>query len=294
MADTVTVERRGVRFWTLRAVRLAAVAYLAVVAFLYIAQAWLIFPGQMSHGKSYAHVTPPAGAELVHLTTGMGDDVVALFGPALSLKDEPLADAASRPTIVFFYGNGDCLANNADVFRAFRRVGANVLIPEYPGYGMSGGSPGELECRSAAEAAFDYLAARPDVDPKRIYASGWSLGSAVAVDLATRRPVAGLAIFSSFTSMVDMGRLAYPFIPVSWLLRHRFESEAKLATVSCPVLVVHGRADSIIPFAMSERLAAAARGPATVLAIDGADHGNVFAVGGAKLLDAISRFVGTR
>jgi pimeloyl-ACP methyl ester carboxylesterase len=226
------------------------------------------------------------------MTTAMGDDVVALFGPALSPKGEPLADAASRPTVLFFYGNGDCLAHYTGFLGSIRRIGVNVMIPEYAGYGMSGGSAGELECRATAEAAFDHLASRPDVDPKRIYAAGWSLGSGVAVDLASRRPVAGLAVFSAFTSLVDMGRLAYPFVPVSWLLRHRFESEAKLASLSCPVLVVHGRADREIPFAMSERLAAAAHGPVTTLAIDGAGHEDVFEVGGAALRAAVSRFVG--
>jgi fermentation-respiration switch protein FrsA (DUF1100 family) len=295
MADTVTVApRRRVRSWALRVVRLAAVAYLAVVGLLYIAQGWLIFPGRASQGKAYAQVAPTGGAELVRRRTATGDDVVALFGAALSPKGEPLADAASRPTVVFFYGNGDCLAHYTGFLGNMRRIGVNVMIPEYAGYGMSGGTAGEMECRSTAEAAFDNLASRPDVDPKRIYAAGWSLGSGVAVDLASRRPVAGLAVFSAFTSLVDMGRLVYPFVPVSWLLRHRFDSESKLAGISCPVLIVHGRADREIPFAMSERLAAAARGPVTVFPVDGAGHEDVFAVGGAALRDAVARFVGVR
>jgi uncharacterized protein len=263
-----------------------------VLGFLYFAQTWLIFPGHASQGQAYARVAPPRGAELVPLTTASGARVVALFGAALSPRGEPLADAAARPTILFFYGNGDYLANNVDLFEAFRRLGANVAIPEYAGYGVSGGRPGEQPCRETAEAAFDHLASRPDVDPHQIYAAGWSLGAAVAVDLASRRPVAGLAIFSAFTSMIDMGRRLYPFVPVSWLLSHRFESEAKLAAISCPVFVAHGRADRTIPFAMSERLAAAARGPVTFRAVDGADHDNVFAVGGPSLLEALGKFVG--
>ena len=131
------------------------------------------------------------------------------------------------------------------------------VIPDYAGFGMSGGSPGERECAATADAALDHLLSREDVDPARVVAAGWSLGSGVAVDLASRRPVAGLAIFCSFTSMADMGRLAYPFIPVSWLLSHRFDNEAKVARISCPVLIGHGRVDTVIPFSMSERLAAA-------------------------------------
>jgi fermentation-respiration switch protein FrsA (DUF1100 family) len=262
-----------------------------VIGFLYFAQTWLIFPGRSSQGQAYARVAQPRGTALVHLTTASGDDVVALFGPALGPRGQPLADAATRPTILFFYGNGDCLAFNVDMLEAFRRCGANVMIPEYAGYGMSGGKASERACRETAEAAFDHLASRPDVDPRRIYSAGWSLGAAVAVDLASRRPVAGLAIFSAFTSMVDIGRHLFPFVPISWLLEHRFESEAKLADVACPVLVAHGRADRTIPFAMSERLAAAARGPVTFLAIDGADHNDFFAVGGERVLDALARFI---
>ena len=141
MADTVTVEPdlsherpraprwRRARHWAFRVVRLVVVSYVAVLGFLYIAQGWLIFPGHGSQGKAYARVAPPAGAEMVQLRTASGDDVVALFGQALSPKGVPLADAASRPTVVFFYGNGDCLAHCTGLFGAFRRIGGNVMIP---------------------------------------------------------------------------------------------------------------------------------------------------------------------
>ena len=293
MTDTVERRRRGARYWSLRGLRLAVVAYVAVLGFLYLAQSWLLFPGRISQGREWARVDhAPDGAELVRLTTAAGDPVVALFGRALDRRGAPREDAATRPTIVFFYGNGDCLAHNLDLFRAFRRLGANVLIPDYVGYGMSGGSPGERECAATADAALDYLLSRPDVDPSRVVAAGWSLGSGVAVDLASRRPVAGLALFCAFTSVVDMARLTYPFIPVSWLLEHRFESEAKLAKIECPVLIGHGRVDTVIPFSMSERLAAAARGPVTFVPVDRADHNSFFAAGDPEVFEALGRFLG--
>jgi fermentation-respiration switch protein FrsA (DUF1100 family) len=277
--------------FTWRVVRLAVVAYLAVMGFLYLAQTWLIFPGRSTQGKAYAQVEPRKGLELIRMKTALGDDVVALFGAALSPDGSPAPDASACPTVLFFYGNGDCLAANVDLLGELRRRGANVMIPEYAGYGMSGGSPSEAGCYATADAAYDHLASRPDVDPTRIYAAGWSLGSGVAVDLASRRPVAGLVIFSSFTSMVDMGRLLYPWVPVSLLLEHRFESEAKIAKVTCPMLIGHGRQDRAIPFAMSDRLAAAARSPVTRIAVDRADHNDLFYVGGRALYDAIGRFV---
>ena len=286
-------KRRDARYWALRGLRLAVVAYVAVLGFLYIAQAWLIFPGRISQGKEWARVDRvPEGAELVELKTAAGDPVVAIFGRALDRAGRPREDAARRPTILFFYGNGDCMAHNLDLFRAFRRLGANVLIPDYTGYGMSGGSPGERECAATADVALDHLLSRPDVDPSRIVVSGWSLGSGVAVDLASRRPVAGLAIFCAFTSLVDMARLTYPFIPVSWLLEHRFESESKLGRIECPVLIGHGRVDTIIPFSMSERLAAVARGPVTFVPVDRGDHNSFFAAGDPVVFEAMGRFLG--
>lgn len=301
MADALQHERvdlRPAERWRarlkrfgVRAVRVAVLAYVAVLGALFFGQGWLIFPGRVSQGTASAHVEAPAGTELVRLKTASGDEIAALFGPALGDDGKPVADAATRPTVLFFYGNGDRLANARSLFQGFRRVGANVMIPEYVGFGLSTGSPSERGCRETAEAAFDWLAARPDVDPHGIVAAGWSLGAGVAVDLAARRPVAKLATFSAFTSMVAMGRLDYPYVPVSLLLRHRFESDAKLPTVTCPTFIAHGRADEAIPYAMSERLAAIAGGPVTFVPIDGAHHNDLFSVGGHELFEAFRTFV---
>ena len=158
-------------------------------------------------------VRPRADAELVTLSTANGDRVVALFGPALTREGEPHPEASRRPTLLYFYGNGMCLNDTLEQFDHFRRLGANVLIPDYVGYGMSGGQPGESGCLATADAAYDHLQSRRDVDPRAIVAVGWSLGGAVAIDLASRRPVAGLAAFSTFTSMVEMARRNFPFLP---------------------------------------------------------------------------------
>ena len=283
-------SRRSPGYWVYRALRLALFAYIAVLAYLYIAQTWMIFPGRSSQGETYARVVPSRGAELVELTTASGDRVAALFGPALTREGAAREDAASRPTLLFFYGNGDCLAANVDLFDEFRRLGANVMIPDYAGYGMSGGEASEAGCYATADAAYDYLRARPGVDPERLFVAGWSLGAAVAVDLASRRPVEGLAIFSAFTSMADMARVLYPFLPVSWLLHHRFESEEKIAKVTCPILIGHGRLDRAIPFAMADRLEAAAGGPVTRVAVD-TDHNDFFAGGSAAVLGPLSRLL---
>jgi fermentation-respiration switch protein FrsA (DUF1100 family) len=274
-----------------RLFRSVAVAYLLVVILLYFNQGWLIFPGRATQGQAYAQVEPPPGTELVSLRTASGVRIVALFGKALGPDGSLLPDSAHRPTMLFFYGNGTWLSGAVPQFQKFRRLGANVLIPEYVGYGMSGGTAGEKGCYATADAAYDYLLTRKDVSAGKIVAAGGSLGGAVAIDLAFRKPVAGLATFSTFTSMGEMAARNYPFVPVKLLLRHRFESERKMARARCPVLIGHGTEDALVPYAMADRLAAAAPGPVTRLRVEGAGHNDFFSTGGNTVLEAFRRFM---
>ena len=173
--------------------------------------------------------------------------------------------------------------------KRFRRLGLNVLIPDYLGYGLSGGRASEIGCRETADAAYQALLAR-GFAPARIIACGWSLGGAVAIDLAARRRVGGLIAFSTFTSTHDMALSICPMPLPRWFFAHRFESQGKIATLTCPILLGHGRRDPIVPFPMFERLAAAASGPVSTLVIDDAEHIDFFDAGGLRLDEAIQRF----
>ena len=283
--------RSRLRRWVVRLILVPLLVYVGVVVIFSTFQARLIFPGSETQGTPEAVVRPPPGAELVELTTARGDRVVALFGKALTPDGSPRLDASACPTLLYFYGNAMCLGDASGEFARFRRLGANVLIPEYVGYGMSGGRAGESGCRETAEAALAHLESRRDVDRGRIVAAGWSLGGAVALDLAAGHPVAGVATFCTFTRMADLSRRLFPFLPGSLLLRHRFENLSKIATVGCPVLIGHGRADRIIPFAMADRLAEAAKGPVTRVTIDEADHNDFFPSGGERIDTALRRFI---
>jgi fermentation-respiration switch protein FrsA (DUF1100 family) len=139
---------------------------------------------------------------------------------------------------------------------------------------------------------YAHAVSRPDVDPKRIVPMGWSLGAATAIDLASREQVAGVVTFSAFTSMADMARRVLPIFPSSLLLKHRFESERKIATLKCPIFIAHGVRDSIIPSFMSDRLARVA-GDRVVdtMFIDDADHNDFFEVAGPELSARIKRFL---
>jgi fermentation-respiration switch protein FrsA (DUF1100 family) len=258
---------------------------------LNLMQTWMIFPGASTQGKPESEVRPIPGTELLRLPAADGDVVTALFGAALQPDGRPRADASRLPTIIFFYGNAMCLADSLGEFDWFRRLGANVLIPDYRGYGMSGGKPSEAALYATAETAYAHLRTRRDIDPERIVAAGWSLGGGVAVDLAHRRPVRALIIFSTFTSVVDMAHQVLPFLPHTLLVRHRFENLTKLGNIRVPTFIGHGRRDSVVPYPMAERLARAAAGPVTFLPIATADHNDFFVKGDAELTRALEKFL---
>ena len=167
-----------------RVIRLTILTYAVILSFLYLFQARLIFPGSSTQGQADAQIRHRADAQLLHFETKTGEQVVALFGLAQTAGDKPDPAAYDRPTMIYFYGNGMCLNQAMPEFDRFRRLGLNVLIPDYVGYGMSGGRPSEHGCQATADAAYDFLVSTRGVDPKTIVSAGWSLGGAVAIDLA--------------------------------------------------------------------------------------------------------------
>ncbi len=260
---------------------------------LAVFQTYLIFPGHATQGRKDSIIRPFAGSELVELKTASGEKVVALFGAAMTENNRPLADAASRPTLLYFYGNGMCAADCEGEFLKFRERGFNVLIPDFLGYGMSGGKPSEAGVYATADAAFEHLLSRSDVDASKIVPMGWSLGAAAAIHVASTRKVPCLVTVSAFTSMADMGHHLFPYMPIRLLLRHHFENEAKIRGIHVPMFMAHGTVDDIIPFEMHGKLIAAAGGPVTKYVVEGGKHNDVFDVGGPEMLDAIAEFVTT-
>ena len=278
------------RLW--RIARSVLIGYLLIVLLLSMFQERLIFPGQSSQGKPFAEFVTPRDAERVKLHLPDGTPIVGLFGPAKNADRKVITDPRRYPTILFFYGNGMCLADATDLVEQLRRRGANVLAADYPGYGLSGGHVGEKPFYAAADALYDYALKRPEVDPARIVPMGWSLGGGVAVDLASRRPAAGLILFSTFSSVGDVAVQTMPRIfPVRLLLKHRFDSVAKLPSVGCPILIGHGTADPIVPFALSKKLRAAARTPVTYVEVARAGHNDIFETGYRQVYDSIEAFL---
>jgi hypothetical protein len=155
-----------------------------------------------------------------------------------------------------------------------REIGVSVFIFDYPGYGRSEGSPSEAGCYAAADAAYEWLTESQHVSPGHVLLVGRSLGTAVAVDLAARKPHRALVLVSPVSSFPDAAQSHYPFLPARWLVHNRFDSLAKIGQCPGPVLIVHGTRDRTAPFAQGKRLFAAANEPKRFVARDGADHGD--------------------
>lgn len=175
--------------------------------------------------------------------------------------------------------------------RQFHRLGLGVLALDYRGYGESDGVPSEAGLYADARAAYDYLQDSLRIPPERVIIYGHSLGSAVAIELASEVPAAGLIIEGAFTSVPDIGAELYPFLPVRAMARSRFPSLQRIATLRTPVLIIHGRDDTTIPPAHGRRLFDAAREPKTLLEVPGG-HDDAFEVGAREYEAGIAQFLG--
>lgn len=196
----------------------------------------------------------------------------------------------AQGTILFFHGNAGNIGNRLEKIALFYTLNYHVFIIDYRGYGKSEGRPSEVGIYRDAVAAFDYLASRQDIDPKRIVAYGESLGGSVAVDLVTRRPLTGLILDSTFPSAVDMAQVVYPFIP-SFLLKTKLDSFKKIRTLKIPKLFIHSAEDEIVPFALGKKLFEAAPEPKAFLTTFGThnegfrDSYDIYLEGIRKFLD---------
>ena len=272
----------------LRYALIASVTYLALLALAPWAQQYAIFPGTIGASpRTKASIV--ADSQPFTLNLPDGTPLRGLFCPAPAASP----GAGKQPTILYFYGNGSSVAHSGTEISLFRECGANVMVVDYPGYGDSHGTASEKSFYQAATALWDYAASHPQVDEQRIIIVGWSLGGAVAIDLASRRPAAGLMTLSTFTSMDEMAHLRMPILPVSLILKHHFLSIRKLAGLRVPFVVAHGDGDYNVPFYMAKRLSDAAISSPDVqyVPIAGADHISIFTIGHDQLTAALRKLL---
>ena len=197
-------------------------------------------------------------------------------------------------TLVWFHGNAGNISNRVDnLAELHSRLGMNIFIFDYRGYGKSEGSPSEEGIYRDARAALAYLQARPEPAPQQIVYFGRSLGAAVAIGLAGQQPPAGLVLVAPFTSLGDMARIVYPYLPLKWLLGNRYNSAARISQLHQPVLIMHGDQDEIVPLSQGDKLLEAANPPKRFQVLPGAGHNDTYSAAGDIYWHALSEFLGS-
>ena len=198
----------------------------------------------------------------------------------------------SDVTWLWFHGNAGNISHRLHNLRLLHdRLGVNIFLFDYRGYGRSQGKPSEQGTYRDAEAALAYLRSRPDVDNGKIVYFGRSLGAGVAVELARRDSPHALILESPVPSIPRMARLTFPYLPLGLLLSTRYDSLAKIGAIETPLLLLHGDKDDIIPINEGRRLFDAASEPKTFYTIQGAGHNDTYSVGGEEYLAALSDFL---
>jgi fermentation-respiration switch protein FrsA (DUF1100 family) len=235
-----------------------------------------------------SHVPPPAALGLLQV-----ERVTFTTADAITLNGWYFPSARRQSiTVLVCNGNAGNRAYRAPLASALQARGMSVLLFDYRGFGDNAGSPTETGLAADSRAARSYLLGRPDVDASRLVYFGESLGAAVAIELAGAHPPAALVLRSPFTSLTDVGRTHYPFLPVRWLLQDRFPSIDRIGSLRVPILVIAGDRDGIVPFEQSRRIYEAATGTKKLVVITGADHNDDDLFAGHTMLEAIVQFVG--
>ena len=196
-------------------------------------------------------------------------------------------DLINKKTILFFHGNAGNLSNRNYKLNELSKFDINFLIVAYRGFSSNKGKPSEKGLYKDAKSALDWLKVK-GVKEKNLILYGESLGTAVAVETAQNKNLAGIILESPFTSMIELAQKYYPFLPVKILLKDKYETIKKLPNISSPILILHGKLDTIVPVAMGEKLFELANNPKFKYFIDNDDHMMRY---DQNLLDQIKKFI---
>lgn len=261
--------------WT---VLLLLAIYLGLAALVYLVQDRLVYFPQSSITATPEDYGMPY--EDVHFEAGDG---VALHGWYV-----PAGEGAR--TLLFFHGNGGNISGRLETIALFHSLGLNVFIIDYRGYGRSEGTPSEEGTYRDAEAAWQHLTGDRGTSADSIVVMGRSLGGAIAAWLAGRKKPRGLILESTFSSGVELAREAYPFFPVSIMLKHRYPTSDYISDLRIPKLFAHSKEDDVVPYGLGRKLYESAPPPKSFLEMRGY-HNNAFLVTGDSYREALREFL---
>jgi pimeloyl-ACP methyl ester carboxylesterase len=278
-----TSRRVGIARVAVALVALLVLGYLGVIGYLVANETSIVFfadaaPGSRRPAMPFEQVASPR------------DD----GGTQLTWVMRQASGADRAPWIVFLHGKGAPVSARLNIvhYERLRALGLNVVAPEYRGYSGTGGVPTEAAVERDARSGYDYLVETLHVPSSRIVIFGWSLGSAVAVDLASHVPSAGVILEGAPSSLVDIGRLRYPLIPIRLVMRNPFNSMAKIGNVKAPLLFLHSPEDAVVPIDEGRRLFAAAHDPKEFVQVRG---GHVYAAErDPRFFEYVRRFLAER
>lgn len=250
--------RRRLMIWILLLLGL----YVAVVGVMWLQQDRLVFPGA-GHGDQ--PLDDPGAVVVRRLARADGGQFRVAVG-------EP---AHCRGVLLFFCGNAQDLRGAARWAALLLRYDVAVIAPEYPGYGTSAGEPGVASFLAMAEAAGRFALTEAAGRGVPFLVGGISIGTFCATHVAASLPAQRLLLCAPPTTMVEAAQVGWGWLPVRWLLRHRFDNLGVIGRVRCPSLIVHGEQDRIVPIAMGRQLAAACISPATLVPVPGCGHNDL-------------------
>ena len=236
--------------------------YALLVVVLFFFQGNLLYHPSVNNYTKDQDMKEPSGIEKVRITT---KDKIDLIGWFYNKNIE------NSKIILFFHGNAGSLENRTYKLNHFKDLNLNFLIIAWRGFNGNSGKPNEIGLYEDAASAIRWLK-KKGIEEKNIILYGESLGSGVAVEIAQNKNYAGVILESPFTSMVNMGKRHYPFFPVSFLLKDKFESYKKITDISVPVLIIHGKVDRIVPYAMGEKMYELANKPKFFYSQEYGDH----------------------
>ncbi len=264
---------------------------LAIWIVIIIAGTYIIFAGSLFIFQSHYIYYPVRVLSTDPGSIGLNFESVSFeTADGVKLSGWFIPGENAKGVILFCHGNAGNISHRLESIQIFHRLGLDIFIFDYRGYGQSEGKPTEPGTYQDAEAAWRYLTEERQVNPSKIIVFGRSLGGAVASWLAQRHTPGALILESAFTSLPDIAATVYPYLPVRLLLRSKYNTAEYLGRINCPVLIVHSRNDEIMPFSHGQRLFEMAKEPRKFLEITGT-HNEGFITSGKRYEEGLNAFV---
>jgi len=223
--------------------------------------------------------------EDVRITTSDGAIIHGWYVPVCK---GPLID--KNFTILLFHGNAGNISHRLDYLRIFHELGLHALIIDYHGYGLSGGKPSVKGTEEDARAAWNWLIVEKGAVAERIVLHGHSLGGGVAGWLAGQTRPAGLILEGTFPSLADVGKAAYPFLPVKMLIKDIYNTRETLRDKDIPALFMHSPEDQVVSYSLGRELYESYTGPKTFQQLSG-NHSEAFLLSGEKYIEGVKKFL---